>query len=87
MEPMDRYHIERIKSAKSISIVIDGGEGAEDGLTLIARRDQIDFKRLAHDIALAYQTSVNNRRNGRDILERREQGRTRDRYPRNFNRQ
>lgn len=52
--------VERIKSAKRIAIMLDGGENQLHGVTISADPKRVDMKKLAHDIGLAFQSAIVN---------------------------
>jgi len=53
----DRILVERIRRAKSIKIVIN--EDSDDQTTLAARPRIKDIRKLAHEVAIAWQDYLN----------------------------
>lgn len=63
MDRLDRYAVTRVREAKTLSIVIDGGYNERGGLVVdLSSRKGIDLKKLSHDIALSIQSAIINAR-------------------------
>lgn len=60
LDAISRHYVQAIRECSTIRVVVNDGQDNELTLCLNSNRGGQKFKRLKHDIALAFQDSFNN---------------------------